>query len=222
MASTDPHTTLYMPIVSPPTPAPSPPPDQPSFPQTYIPPIPHTSKFSTLSPSERRQHLHALIQECTPSELLFLSTTIAPLLKRDFLRALPPEVSLHVLSFIDDPRTLARAARVSRYWNELLKDDYVWRSMCIRHGFARDADAVESFRRRYGVPTPAPLPLANVDTGAEDGEEDFENEMKSSRPYPVGLQPARANADGFPYRQFYVYEHLRSAFLPHRTVPSMV
>lgn len=108
--------TLYMPIASPPTPVPS--------------PGPCLSSLSSTSTSIRRQYLTSILATCTPSELLFISTTIAPLLKRDFLRDLPAELGLYIIGWIDEPKTLARAMRVSRYWQSLIRDDSVWRRMC--------------------------------------------------------------------------------------------
>ncbi len=112
--------TLYMPIASPPTPAPSPGP--PSIAMSLS-PFPQT-------PTLRRQYISALLSTCTPTELLYISTTIAPLLKRDFLYCLPPELALHILSWVDDPRTLGRASQVSRHWRKLVEDECVWRRMC--------------------------------------------------------------------------------------------
>ena len=91
--------TLYMPIASPPTPAPSPGPHS-SFHthQPHIPPLsrnPHTFP-SPENPLLRRQFLTNVLNSCTPSELLFISTTIAPLLKRDFLSSLPVELAIHI------------------------------------------------------------------------------------------------------------------------------
>ena len=217
-SSPPPPTTLYMPIVPPPTPAPSPPPGPSSFHNGDPTILSHASAFATLSSAARRQHLHALIQECTPSELLFLSTTIAPLLKRDFLRALPPEVSLHILSFIDDPRTLARAARVSRYWNELLKDDCLWKAMSVRHGFSRDVDAVESYRREQGLDGRRRSSLALSGLLQPDADRDRDRDRDGAR-MPVGLQPARAEMDNFPYRRFFIYEYLRSESSPASRTP---
>ncbi|KAJ4474959.1 WD40 repeat-like protein [Lentinula aciculospora] len=126
-----------MPIDSPPTPAPSPGPnimaivhsERPSNPSSLLdhPVGTTTSSTSPLAlpqnPVLRRQYLSAVIHACTPTELLFISSTIAPLLKRDFLRVLPPELALHILSFVDDPKTLARAAQVSWWWRRLYKFD---------------------------------------------------------------------------------------------------
>lgn len=71
----------------------------------------------------------------TTQELLVISQHISPRLKRDFLRDLPLELALHVLSFVDLPRTLARASCVSRTWRRLLEDEWTWKEMCARHRF---------------------------------------------------------------------------------------
>ncbi|KAJ3759119.1 WD40 repeat-like protein [Lentinula raphanica] len=144
-----------MPIDSPPTPAPSPGPsnlmaviygERPS--KSFSSSLNHPlgSNSTTLSPllalpqnpALRRQYLSAIIHACTPTELLFISTTIAPLLKRDFLRALPPELALHVLRFVDTPKTLGRAAQVSQWWRKLVNDESLWKRMCAQYGFGKD------------------------------------------------------------------------------------
>ena len=75
------------------------------------------------SPQIWRQILTALLQACTPNELLFLSQTIVPLLKRDFLISLPLELGLHVLTSIDDPRALIRASLVRKWWHRMVRDE---------------------------------------------------------------------------------------------------
>ncbi|TFY67021.1 hypothetical protein EVG20_g4101, partial [Dentipellis fragilis] len=144
--------TLYMPVLSPPTPAPSPrlrpstpitslPLSSPTLSSHSLPSSPlalHPLSFTDLSPVERQAHLAALLAVCTPSELLFVSTFVAPRLKRDFLAELPPELALHVLSFVHEARTLARVAQVSRCWRSLARDDALWRALCAEHGFHAD------------------------------------------------------------------------------------
>ncbi|KAJ6561160.1 WD40-repeat-containing domain protein [Mycena vulgaris] len=120
--------TMWIPVLSPPTPAASPGPDTDSFP-----PIPIALPQN---PALRKQCLAALLHSLTPGELLFVSTTIAPLLKRDFISDLPIELALIVLGFIDEPRTLARASRVSRRWKDMVTDESIWRGMCMRIGFS--------------------------------------------------------------------------------------
>ncbi|KAJ7876278.1 hypothetical protein B0H13DRAFT_2055649 [Mycena leptocephala] len=133
--------TIYMPVLSPPTPAASPGPDADAFP-----PIPVALPQN---PALRQQYLASLLHSLTPGELLFVSTTIAPLLKRDFVADLPTELALMVLGFIDEPRTLARAARVSRRWKVMVADDSIWRGMCLRIGFgSREPKNVADSRAR--------------------------------------------------------------------------
>ena len=123
---------LYIPVVTPPTPAPSPGPSsqpQPSFTSIYA------QEFSILPPHCRRQFLSAILSQCTPDELLFVSTTVAPLLKRDFLRDLQPELASYILSFVDDPRSLLKAGQVSRYWHSLTCQELLWKRMCEIYDF---------------------------------------------------------------------------------------
>ncbi|CDZ97981.1 Cdc4 and related F-box and WD-40 proteins [Phaffia rhodozyma] len=95
------------------------------------------AQFIHLPASARHSFLTALLPLLTTSELLSVSNLLSPRLKRDFLRDLPLELSLHVLSFIDSPRTLARASQVSKVWRRLLEDEWTWKEMCARHRFAR-------------------------------------------------------------------------------------
>ncbi|KAH7890915.1 WD40 repeat-like protein [Phlebopus sp. FC_14] len=143
--------TLYMPVASPPTPAPSPGPtksyrsdDFPHFKHyqlSYEPASLSRAEFANLSaPESRKRYLLSLLSDCTPSELLFISQTIAPMLKRDFLVELPPEIAFHILSFVDDPRTLARASQVSKPWNDLVSDEWLWKAMCGRYNFKLPAE----------------------------------------------------------------------------------
>ncbi|CAL1708383.1 unnamed protein product [Somion occarium] len=135
------QSTLYIPVASPPTPAPSPGLSFADLPSTNDPTASLSRRqFTLMSPEHRRRFLGSILADCTPSELLFVSSTVTPLLKRDFLRELPPELSWYILSFIDEPQTLARASCVSRYWNRLLSDDWLWKRLCTLHGFDVEQD----------------------------------------------------------------------------------
>jgi F-box and WD-40 domain protein CDC4 len=147
--------TIYMPVLSPPTPAASPGPDIDAFPAIPI-SLPQ-------NPALRKQYLASLLHSLTPSELLFVSTTIAPLLKRDFIADLPIELALIVLGFIDEPRTLARASRVSRRWKDMVTDESIWRGMCMRIGF--------SSRERRSITEALDTPQVDDDEPLEEMEE---------------------------------------------------
>lgn len=143
--------TLYMPIVSPPTPAPSPGPTQ-HTPNPLVRFQPHRASYhdpASLSRMEfanlaahgaaaRQRYLVSLLNDCTPSELHFISQTITPMLKHDFFVELPPELAYHILSFIGDPKTLIRASQVCKRWHNLVMDEYLWKRMCERYAFSLD------------------------------------------------------------------------------------
>lgn len=128
-------TKLKVTQLSPPTPAPSPGPSPVSLPVPDLSYAPLTHQFSTLPPIQRKDFLLAILRVCSPDELHFVAATVDPLLKRDFLRDLPPELALHVLGFIDHPMSLSRASRVNTHWNKLTKDDQLWQRLCQLHGF---------------------------------------------------------------------------------------
>ncbi|KAG2042761.1 WD40-repeat-containing domain protein [Suillus americanus] len=131
----------FMPIVSPPTPAPSPRPSPfhySTFQPKYNPLIP--SEFSTLGPASRKQYLISILHECSPAELRFISQTITPMLKRDVLTELPAELALHILSYVDDPCTLARASQVCKRWHDLVADDWLWKVLCDTYSFRADTE----------------------------------------------------------------------------------
>ncbi|KAH7915249.1 WD40 repeat-like protein [Hygrophoropsis aurantiaca] len=170
--------TLYMPIASPPTPAPSPRPNLAVATYSYsqLENTTHASydpanlsriefaNLSALGPASRKRYLVSLLNDCTPSELLFISTTIAPMLKRDFLMELPPEIAFHVLSFIDEPRTLARVSQVCKRWNDFVSDEWVWKSICEKYQFGMDENAV---------------------TGLEEDDDEPLEEMEKFAPHPM-------------------------------------
>lgn len=141
--------TVFMPVMRPPTPAPSPRPISlapsvitlASSTASHVEPPPFQAilnEFRSLSSISRQDYLAALLSQCSSRELFFISTRIAPLLKRDFLADLPIELSLHILSFVDHPRTLARIACVSRKWHALVQDEQAWRGLASAYHFDPD------------------------------------------------------------------------------------
>lgn len=158
--------TLYIPIVPPPTPAPSPRPfathDDNGLPTVNITNFSlmesfqdPTHDFSLLSEQARLEYLNNVIAQCTLRELSHISTLISPLLKRDFLRELPAELALHILSYIDDLYHLVRdVAGVCKHWRRLSNDDSLWRRMCQRWKFVvpshlQGPDAVPGAAKRH-------------------------------------------------------------------------
>ncbi|KAF4610817.1 hypothetical protein D9613_007272 [Agrocybe pediades] len=122
-----------IPLPSPPTSPPSSP-ERPAY--SWPMQLPPTHFLVGIeSPTLRKQYITAMLESCTPSELAFVSETVTALLKRDFLLQLPAELAYHILSFIDEPKTLTRISQVSKYWYRLSRDESTWRRLCILHGF---------------------------------------------------------------------------------------
>ncbi|PWN31109.1 WD40 repeat-like protein [Jaminaea rosea] len=94
-----------------------------------------TALLPTLAPSARLTLISDLLMLLSSRELAQISTFIASRLRIDFLSALPIEVSLQVLSFIDDPATLARCSQVSRFWRSLVNDEHTWEAMCLKYRY---------------------------------------------------------------------------------------
>ncbi|KAI8062254.1 WD40-repeat-containing domain protein [Gongronella butleri] len=91
--------------------------------------------FLQLSTHQQEQLLADIIDQCDHTQLAYLHNLIAPRLKVDFLKRLPMEIALTILSHIDHPTTLARIACVSRHWNKLLKDESIWKRLCAKYHY---------------------------------------------------------------------------------------
>lgn len=61
-----------------------------------------------------------------------VSRLLSRLNRIDFIKELPIELSLRVLSFLD-ARSLTDCAKVSHAWKEIADDDRLWYRMCLQH-----------------------------------------------------------------------------------------
>ncbi|KAI1185470.1 quinon protein alcohol dehydrogenase-like superfamily [Nemania serpens] len=90
------------------------------------------SLFSAAPTKQRELMLQGIITQCCFPQLSTVSREVHEQLKIDFLTALPTELSLKILCYLDTP-SLCKAAQVSRRWNTLSGDDSVWHRMCEQH-----------------------------------------------------------------------------------------
>lgn len=90
------------------------------------------SLFSAAPTKQRELMLQGIITQCCFPQLSTVSREVHEQLKIDFLSALPTELSLKILCYLDCS-SLCKAAQVSRRWNTLSGDDAVWHHMCEQH-----------------------------------------------------------------------------------------
>ncbi|KAI8338947.1 WD40-repeat-containing domain protein [Chlamydoabsidia padenii] len=88
------------------------------------------TSFQNLPSQQQEWLLSEIVNQCDHGQLTYILGMVTPRLKVDFLKRLPIEIALHVVSFIQDPHTLGTMACVSKYWYHLLKDETTWKNMC--------------------------------------------------------------------------------------------
>ena len=115
--------------------------------------------FADMDNNERQRMLAELLNMCDGKLLGFVANFVGPRLKRDPFSTLPNELCLRILTFIEDPRTLARSSQVSKRWRELVSDDMAWKSLCETYAYRRRSDEGEG--RSASAPRPAPMNIAS-------------------------------------------------------------
>ncbi|KAI0526399.1 quinon protein alcohol dehydrogenase-like superfamily [Xylaria bambusicola] len=90
------------------------------------------SLFSAAPTKHRELMLQGIITQCCFPQLSAVSREVHEQLKIDFMSALPTELSLKILCYLDCS-SLCKAAQVNRRWNALSGDDLVWHRMCEQH-----------------------------------------------------------------------------------------
>lgn len=91
--------------------------------------------YAALPSPVRQSYLSALLSRSSRSDLEFVSIIMSKLMAQDYLSALPPELALHILNFIDNHQTLLRLGRVSRHWHALVQDDWIWKKLYDAYEF---------------------------------------------------------------------------------------
>lgn len=87
--------------------------------------------------------MYQLLRRCPRKTLHMVADVVNPALKCDFLKQLPLELSLHVLSYLDH-RDLSRAAQVSKHWRNIVDSNETgWKELFDRDGFELPAGELE-------------------------------------------------------------------------------
>lgn len=105
--------------------------------------------------SSRLTELSAIVRSCSHQELVFLRQVIEPLLKRDFIRQLPLEVSLRILSYLRT-RDLLNCAKVSRHWNTVTSDQLLWFKRCQQDNLLGNLSLFPDLQNDYATKHTSP------------------------------------------------------------------
>lgn len=139
--------------------------------------------FDMLSPDAQGRVLQELIKSSQREVLLEARSVLEPRLRHDPFKILPIEISLRILAYINDPKSLAAAAQVSRRWYFLLRDDSTWKQMCYEHHFRRLSAAGSYIHHWRPMRMERASSVAIEDTPEPQDEEDsmqVENSSPSS------------------------------------------
>lgn len=112
------------------------------------------NSFQLLSPTQKQYFLFDIVRNCDNSQISFLNALIAPRLKVDFLKQLPAELSLQILSYIDSPKTLVHTAAVSKHWHSFEKDERLWKHLCQTYNYGMDQPSISyrsHFKHQYSI-----------------------------------------------------------------------
>lgn len=98
--------------------------------------------FLSLTDLQKNETLDHLISLSGAVQLRHLSNNLEILLKRDFLKLLPLELSFYLLKWLD-PQTLLTCCLVSKQWNKVISAcTEVWQTACKNLGWQID-DSVQ-------------------------------------------------------------------------------
>jgi F-box and WD-40 domain protein CDC4 len=99
--------------------------------------------FDSLSTKTRNFFIYELLRRSDTSQLRFIAQHVNPALNCDFLSALPPELGLHIIGFLD-VHALCQAAQVSKTWRAMIDTyDKAWKDLLVADSFNVSKEEIE-------------------------------------------------------------------------------
>ncbi|EJT75072.1 hypothetical protein GGTG_08910 [Gaeumannomyces tritici R3-111a-1] len=128
--------------------------------------------------------MYQLLRRCPRKTLHMVADVVNPALKCDFLKQLPIELSLHILSYLDH-RDLCRAAQVSKLWRSIIDGNETgWKELLDRNGFELPVGELEkAIQQGWGWQDPVGVHGCEVDLSLQSRMTVAEPELiRSARP----------------------------------------
>lgn len=151
----------------------------PQLPTPSITDIPHMLETFDVMPENLQSYvMYQLLRRCSKTTLHFVSDAIAPALKVDFFKHLPPELCSNVAVFLD-AQSMCRAAQVSKRWRHVIdRDEKAWAGLITSDKLKIPAGEIErAVKEGWGWQFPQKGQQWEVDLGwRRSSSREFETE----------------------------------------------
>lgn len=127
--------------------------------------------------------MYQFLRRCPRKTLHMVADVVNPALKCDFLKQLPLELGLHVLSFLTH-LDLSRAAQVSKHWRNLIDTNETgWKELFDRDGFhLAPGELKKAIGQGWGWQDPEGPEGAELDLSLQNRLTSTEAELRSPKP----------------------------------------
>ncbi|KAK4098012.1 WD40 repeat-like protein [Parathielavia hyrcaniae] len=128
------------------------------------------NSFDAMPSELKTWMMYQFLRRCPRKTLHVVADVVNPALKCDFLKQLPIELSLHVLSYLDH-HDLCRAAQVSKHWRHIVdSNEPGWKELFDRDGYSlQPGELQRAINEGWGWQDP---------TGFEGCEVDLSNQSR--------------------------------------------
>lgn len=127
--------------------------------------------------------MYQFLRRCPRKTLRMVADVVTPALKCDYLKQLPLELSLHVLSYLDH-RDLCRAAQVSKHWRNIVDSNETgWKELFDRDGFELSPSELHrAITQGWGWQDPVGVGGCELDLSMQNRLASSESELIRSLP----------------------------------------
>ncbi|KAK4666283.1 SCF ubiquitin ligase complex subunit cdc4 [Podospora pseudopauciseta] len=125
--------------------------------------------------------MYQFLRRCSRKTLRVVADVVNPALKCDFLRQLPLELSLHILSYLDH-RDLCRVAQVSKHWRHIADSNETgWKELFDHDGFTLSPGELDrAIKQGWGWQDPVGYDGCELDLSHQNRLTLSENELVRS------------------------------------------
>jgi F-box and WD-40 domain protein CDC4 len=138
--------------------------------------------------------MYQFLRRCTRKTLRVVADVVTPALKCDFLKRLPTELSLHILSYLDH-RDLCRAAQVSKHWRNIVdSNEKGWKDLFDIDGFELPPGELDkAIAQGWGWQDPVGPEGCELDLSLQNRMTSTETELRSSSAVEAVARPLRSS-----------------------------